>query len=1046
VSGAVVGDANAVAVTNAGTTTYYTASTVTGLNVTADSLTIDAGAGSIAAPLIFSGGSLALISSSSPSDWTVNGDGTGSVSGGGVASISFSHVTSISAGGSNDTLHGPTADTSWDIAGNGGGTVAGTTFSGFENLSGAPDNKDTFVLQPTGSLGGVADGGSGGYDTLVVQGQRDSIVSNPIDAHSGTLVIDSVPFRYAGLEPIDITATNVTFNGADIGFNSLHTNKELLDKDLIKVGADPSDSTKIQIGNFDPTGTVPLPTSETHFFTISGTQNVTINGGLGVDTVEFIGDYLVPNSNLTVNAEQIKVDPGVSICLGNAGDPCNLVPASNGDITFNAVDKDNGISVFGITTTIPVLGTTGSVEIGADGSTLVLKGNKISLTAFAGSVTGTVSGAQTLSSGGDLALASAAGFAETGTVVIDTGSSTTATCTYTSRDLSANKLKGLGGGGCSAVPVADGASVRQDIVENGSTTGFAHAGLDLEYHASVNIHGDTHITAVGDVVLSSTIDVTASGKASAGTSPDKGNFDTTAFYDKGDVVTDTDGNKYIATSDVAPSSNHPMNNTGLFDDWKALKDSDAAIAATFVLALSKSRLSGTSWISSGGKVAVTSLVKTNVSTDGSAELGSSGAGVAVAVFVTNSEAIVDSTAATPITATSLNVSADTSNNAPTTAEASPSGEDPSSDKSKSTSSNSPTQGASTTVDGAQSLTSGGKLKVASTGGFVNAGTLTTAVGDCTYTSLSTDDDGAFYFDGIGGACVGHSLVDKAKVYGDSKQAQMGGDLSKDKSTTADGNQDFNAALAVVVLVATTHAYIAPSTATGVHAIATSGGDDLVHAGATNVAFATGDAGNVKFSPSITGATTSTASGSLAKGTYYYKVGATFATGESLPSAEKKVDLDGTGHVNLTWDKVDGATGYTIYRGDASGNEKLLDTVFGDATLSYSDDGSKTATGPVPPTENPTAGIGIGIAVVVGVIDTHAYLANNASITAKSVKVESTAPDQSSFRAKAVSGAGGSSVGVAGSIAVNVLVMTTSSDIQGTSAVALNGSDLELDAT
>ncbi|HET7128249.1 MAG TPA: hypothetical protein VFJ93_04150, partial [Gaiellaceae bacterium] len=1042
-SGAVVGDANAVAVTNAGTTTYYTASTVSGLNVTADSLTIDAGAGSIAAPLIFSGGSLALTNSSSASDWTVNGDGTGSVSGGGVASISFSHVTSISAGGSNDTLHGPAADTSWDIAGNGGGTVAGTAFSGFENLNGAPDNKDTFVLQPTGSLGGVADGGAGGYDTLVVQGQRDSIVSNPIDAHSGTLVIDSVPFRYAGLEPIDITATNVTFNGADIGLNGpLPTNKELLDKDLIKVGADPSDSTKIQIGDFDPTGTVPLPTSETHFFTISGTQNVTINGGFGVDTVEFIGDYLVPNSNLTVNAEQIKVDPGVKICLGNTADPCNLVPTSNGNITFNAVDKDNGISVFGITTTIPVIGTTGSVEIGADGSTNVLNGNKISLTAFAGSVTDKVSGAQTLSSGGDLALASVAGFAETGTVVIDTGSST-ATCTYTSRDLGANKLKSLGGGGCTGSP-ADGASVRQDIVENGSTTGFAHAGLDLEYHASVNIHGDTHITAVGDVILASTIDVTASGKASAGTSPDKGAFSESDSYQKGDVVTDG-GTQYIATADVGPSTTHPASDTGLFGNWKALKDSDAAVAATFVLALSKSQLSGTSWISSGGKVAVTSLVKTNVSTDGSAELGSSGAGIAVAVFVTDSQAIVDSTAATPITATSLNVSADTKNSAPTTAEASPSGQDPNSDKSTSTSSNSPTQGASTTVEGAQSLTGGGKLKVASTGGFVDSGTLHTAVGDCTYTSLSTDDTGAFYFDGLGGAGCTGTLVDKAKVYGDSKQTAMGGDLSKDKSKTADGNQNFNAALAVVVLIATTKAYIAPTDASAGHTIATSGGDDLIHAGATNVAAATGDAGNVKFSPSITGAPTSTSSGTLAKGTYYYKVGATFATGESLPSAEKKVDLDAAGHVVLNWDQVDGATGYRIYRGDASGNETFLAAVGNVGT--YTDDGSQTPNGTdKPATENPTAGIGIGIAVVVGVIDTHAYLANNASITAKSVKVESTAPDQSSFKAKAVSGAGGSSVGVAGSIAVNVLVMTTSSDIQGTTAVALNGANLELDAT
>src|SRR5260221_653137 len=82
------------------------------------------------------------------------------------------------------------------------------------------------------------------------------------------------------------------------------------------------------------------------------------------------------------------------------------------------------------------------------------------------------------------------------------------------------------------------------------------------------------------------------------------------------------------------------------------------------------------------------------------------------------------------TATSLKVSADTDNAGPTQAEASPKGEDPNSDKTKSASSNKPTQSASTTVDGTQALTTGGKLKVASTSGFVTPGTLHTDLGDC----------------------------------------------------------------------------------------------------------------------------------------------------------------------------------------------------------------------------------------------------------------------------------------------------------------------------
>src|SRR6185437_12022704 len=150
------------------------------------------------------------------SNWTIAGDGTGTVSGGGISSISFKNTTSISAGGPNDTLNGPAADSTWSINGVGGGTVAGTTatgttttFAGFENLTGAPDNKDTFDLEPSGALTGVADGGAGGYDSLVVDGQRDSIVSNPTDAHSGSLVVDGVPIHYAGLEPVGVDATGV---------------------------------------------------------------------------------------------------------------------------------------------------------------------------------------------------------------------------------------------------------------------------------------------------------------------------------------------------------------------------------------------------------------------------------------------------------------------------------------------------------------------------------------------------------------------------------------------------------------------------------------------------------------------------------------------------------------------------------------------------------------------------------------------------------------------------------------------------------------------
>src|SRR5262249_34540026 len=148
---------NALAITVDGQTTYRTPTSVSSLDVKADSLIVDVNQGAIAAPVTYEGPSIALASSSTASDWTINGDGTGTVSGGGISSISFKSTTTISAGGPNDTLHGPAADTSWTIDGVDGGTVAGTAFRGFENLSGASDNKDEFHLAPGGAVSGVVD-------------------------------------------------------------------------------------------------------------------------------------------------------------------------------------------------------------------------------------------------------------------------------------------------------------------------------------------------------------------------------------------------------------------------------------------------------------------------------------------------------------------------------------------------------------------------------------------------------------------------------------------------------------------------------------------------------------------------------------------------------------------------------------------------------------------------------------------------------------------------------------------------------------------------
>ncbi len=82
------------------------------------------------------------------------------------------------AGGS-DTLRGPLADGTWNITGTDSGEVGGIQFSGVENLTGAPDNEDTFVFEQQGSLAGLIAGGDRGFDSLVVNGSYDTIIYTP---------------------------------------------------------------------------------------------------------------------------------------------------------------------------------------------------------------------------------------------------------------------------------------------------------------------------------------------------------------------------------------------------------------------------------------------------------------------------------------------------------------------------------------------------------------------------------------------------------------------------------------------------------------------------------------------------------------------------------------------------------------------------------------------------------------------------------------------------------------------------------------------------
>src|SRR5262249_37114893 len=96
------------------------------------------------------------------------GDGNDSFTiGAGLGSAGI--AIAFAGGAGTDTLHGPTTDATWSVTGAGSGTVTGVAFSGFENLSGAAGNNDTFDVSSSGSVSGTVDGGDGGYDVISVE-------------------------------------------------------------------------------------------------------------------------------------------------------------------------------------------------------------------------------------------------------------------------------------------------------------------------------------------------------------------------------------------------------------------------------------------------------------------------------------------------------------------------------------------------------------------------------------------------------------------------------------------------------------------------------------------------------------------------------------------------------------------------------------------------------------------------------------------------------------------------------------------------------------
>lgn len=93
------------------------------------------------------------------------------------------------------------------------------------------------------------------------------------------------------------------------------------------------------------------------------------------------------------------------------------------------------------------------------------------------------------------------------------------------------------------------------------------------------------------------------------------------------------------------------------------------------------------------------------------------------------------------------------------------------------------------------------------------------------------------------------------------------------------------------------------------------------------------------------ATFTLGTGTLGTATYYYRVTALDAAGETLPSTETSLAITGPAGVNVVWGAVTGATSYKVY-GRSTAAELLMATVTA-PTTTWLDNGSVTPSGAMP---------------------------------------------------------------------------------------------------
>jgi pimeloyl-ACP methyl ester carboxylesterase len=240
---------------------------------------------------------------------------------------------SINGGTGNDSLAGSSADSTWNITGANAGNVGNVKFSSVENLHGAINNEDTFVFGPAASIDGLVDGGQGGFDTLVLEGDHTSISYTATGPNSGIIGLDDKVVLFKGLEPVTFSgpasdlvvdlsavadAALLTDTGTVAGQMKLEA-VNLTPSFESPTFANPTNSLTIRLGDGDDS--LVIDSLDAGF-----TGSLIVDDGLGTDSVTLKGTWSLASGNLMVNAEKIEVNAHIT---------------TTGNVTLTAIAENN---------------------------------------------------------------------------------------------------------------------------------------------------------------------------------------------------------------------------------------------------------------------------------------------------------------------------------------------------------------------------------------------------------------------------------------------------------------------------------------------------------------------------------------------------------------------------------------------------------------------------------------------------------------------------------------------------------------------------------